>query len=88
MLQRPGFSWRTAGASRPLTVDGQAFDISCGQIYIGNARTDLVVNLEKKRSADLLDPLPSIFHMANLPPEANVQSMMIMASKMPYVGRG
>lgn len=86
-----------SGLTKTLSLDGRAFDIACGQIDIGNARTDLVINLEKTRAAQGLDPLPSmnvqdvaraVFHMALLPPEANVQSMMVMATKMPYVGRG
>lgn len=85
------------GLTKTLSLDGRAFDIACGQIDIGNARTDMVLNLEKTRAAQGLDPLPSmavedvaraVFHMASLPPEANVQSMMIMATKMPHVGRG
>ncbi len=86
-----------SGLTKTLSLDGRAFDIACGQIDIGNARTDLVLNLEKARSAQGLDPLPSmavedvarsVFHMASLPPEANVQSMMVMATKMPHIGRG
>jgi NAD(P)-dependent dehydrogenase (short-subunit alcohol dehydrogenase family) len=86
-----------SGLTKTLTLDGRAFNIACGQIDIGNARTDLVVNLEKARAAQGLDPLPSmdvtdvarsVFHMASLPAEANVQTMMVMASKMPHIGRG
>lgn len=86
-----------SGLTKTLSLDGRAFDIACGQIDIGNARTDLVVNLEKARAAQGLDPLPSmavedvarsVFHMATLPSEANVQSMMVMATKMPHIGRG
>jgi len=86
-----------SGLTKTLSLDGRAFDIAAGQIDIGNARTDLVLNLEKTRSAQGLDPLPSmavedvarsVFHMATLPPEANVQSMMVMATKMPHIGRG
>ena len=86
-----------SGLTKTLSLDGRAFNIACGQIDIGNARTDLVVNLEKTRTAQGLDPLPSmavedvarsVFHMASLPPEANVQSMMVMATKMPHIGRG
>ena len=86
-----------SGLTKTLSLDGRAFDIACGQIDIGNARTDLVLNLEKTRAAQGLDPLPSmavadvarsVFHMATFPPEANVQSMMVMASKMPHIGRG
>jgi NADP-dependent 3-hydroxy acid dehydrogenase YdfG len=86
-----------SGLTKTLSLDGRAFDIACGQVDIGNARTDLVLNLEKARAAQGLDPLPSmavedvarsVFHMATLPPEANVQSMMVMATKMPHIGRG
>ncbi len=86
-----------SGLTKTLSLDGRALNIACGQIDIGNARTDLVTNLEKTRAAQGLDPLPSmavedvarsVFHMASLPPEANVQSMMIMATKMPHIGRG
>ena len=86
-----------SGLTKTLSLDGRAFNIACGQIDIGNARTDLVTSLEKTRAAQGLEPLPSmavedvarsVFHMAMLPPEANVQSMMIMATKMPHIGRG
>jgi NAD(P)-dependent dehydrogenase (short-subunit alcohol dehydrogenase family) len=86
-----------SGLTKTLSLDGRAFDIACGQIDIGNARTDLVLNLEKTRAAQGLEPLPSmsvedvarsVYHMASLPPEANVQSMMVMATKMPHIGRG
>jgi NADP-dependent 3-hydroxy acid dehydrogenase YdfG len=86
-----------SGLTKTLSLDGRAFDIACGQIDIGNARTNLVLNLEKTRAAQGLEPLPSmavedvarsVFHMATLPPEANVQSMMVMATKMPHIGRG
>ncbi|WP_296423416.1 SDR family oxidoreductase, partial [Yoonia sp.] len=85
------------GLTKTITLDGRAFDIACGQIDIGNARTDLVQGLEKTRAAQGLDPLPtmavtdvakSVYHMASLPPEANVQFMMVMATKMPHIGRG
>lgn len=86
-----------SGLTKTLTLDGRAFNIAAGQIDIGNARTDLVKGLEVTRAAQGLEPLPTmavedvaraVFHMATLPPEANVQSMMIMASKMPHIGRG
>jgi NAD(P)-dependent dehydrogenase (short-subunit alcohol dehydrogenase family) len=86
-----------SGLTKTISLDGRAFDISCGQIDIGNARTELVQGLEVKRAADGLPPLPTmavedvaraVFHMASLPPEANVQSMMVMAAKMPFIGRG
>ena len=86
-----------SGLTKTLSLDGRPFKIACGQIDIGNARTDMVVNLEKKRSAQGLEPLPtmavedvarSVYHMASLPAEANVQSMMVMATTMPHIGRG
>ncbi|MDJ0995381.1 MAG: SDR family oxidoreductase [Dinoroseobacter sp.] len=86
-----------SGLTKTLSLDGRAYDIACGQIDIGNARTDLVLGLEKTRAAQGLEPLPSmavedvagaVLHMAQLPAEANVQSMMIMATKMPHIGRG
>lgn len=86
-----------SGLTKTLSLDGRAFNIACGQIDIGNARTDLVRDLEDKRKAAGLDPLPTmdvadvaqaVLHMANLPAEANVQSMMVMATKMPHIGRG
>ncbi|MEO9863817.1 MAG: SDR family oxidoreductase [Yoonia sp.] len=85
------------GLTKTLSLDGRPYDIACGQIDIGNARTDLVKQLEEKRAAEGLDPLPSmavedvataIYHMAMLPPEANVQFQTLMATKMPYIGRG
>jgi NADP-dependent 3-hydroxy acid dehydrogenase YdfG len=86
-----------SGLTKTITLDGRAFGIACGQIDIGNARTDLVTNLEVTRAEQGLEPMPTmavedvaraVFHMACLPAEANVQSMMIMASKMPHIGRG
>ncbi|WP_394179624.1 SDR family oxidoreductase [Yoonia maritima] len=86
-----------SGLTKTISLDGRAFNIACGQIDIGNARTEMVQNLEKARAAQGLDPLPtmavedvarSVYHMASLPAEANVQSMMVMATKMPHIGRG
>jgi len=85
------------GLTKTLSLDGRPFNIACGQIDIGNARTDLVLGLEKRRAADGLPPLPAmevvdaakaVLHMASLPPEANVQFMTVMATNMPFVGRG
>lgn len=86
-----------SGLTKTLTLDGRAFNITCGQIDIGNARTAMVHALDEKRAADGLAPMDSmdvmdvarsVFHMASLPAEANVQTMMVMASKMPHIGRG
>lgn len=85
------------GLTKTLSLDGRPFDIACGQIDIGNARTEMVDALDRKRAAEGLEPLPSmdvadvavaVYHMSMLPPEANVQFQTIMATKMPYIGRG
>ena len=85
------------GLTRSLSLDGRAFDIACGQIDIGNAETDMVRDLNARLIADGAAPNPtmdvheaatSVLHMANMPPEANVQFMTVMATKMPYIGRG
>jgi NADP-dependent 3-hydroxy acid dehydrogenase YdfG len=87
------------GLTKTISLDGRAFDIACGQIDIGNAQTDLVNDLnarilEKNPDAVLMpmmdvgDAARSVLHMATLPAEANVQFMTVMATKMPYIGRG
>ena len=87
------------GLTRSLSLDGRAFDIACGQIDIGNARSELVEELNARAlQADpnvTLMPMMevgeaarSVLHMAEMPPEANVQFMTVMATKMPYIGRG
>ncbi len=87
------------GMTRSLSLDGRAFDIACGQIDIGNARTELVDKLnaqvrsdnpdaELMPMMDVGDAARSVLHMADMPPEANVQFMTVMATKMPYIGRG
>ena len=85
------------GLTKTISLDGRPYDIACGQIDIGNARSDLLQNLIDKALADGLPPPPSmdvghvaeaVLNMANLPPEANVQFMTIMATKMPFIGRG
>lgn len=85
------------GLTKSLSLDGRAFDIACGQIDIGNARTELVQELTERLRAegkpvqptmDVEDVARSVWHMATLPPEANVQWMTVMATTMPYIGRG
>ncbi|MGH1464335.1 MAG: SDR family oxidoreductase [Cognatishimia sp.] len=87
------------GLTRSLSLDGRAFDIACGQIDIGNAGTELVEDLNARALAenpeaellpmmDVQDAARLVLHMAELPAEANVQFMTVMASKMPYIGRG
>ncbi len=87
------------GLTRALSLDGRPFDIACGQIDIGNARTELLDALiERQKRADpdappvetmeVADAARSVLHMASLPLSANVQFMTVMATKMPYIGRG
>lgn len=82
------------GLTRTLSLDGRAFDIACGQIDIGNARTDLLEGIiaadpgNAPPTMDVADVGRAVLHMACLPPEANVQFMTLMATKMPYIGRG
>ncbi len=86
-----------SGMTKALSLDGRPFDIACGQIDIGHARTDMVVDLQQRRADRGEDPLPTmdvqaaanaVVHMAELPLEANVLQMTIMANGMPFVGRG
>lgn len=85
------------GLSKSIGLDGRPFNIACGQIDIGNARTDLLQGIiDKAEAAGELPPptmavddvARAVLHMARLPLEANVLNMTIMASKMPHVGRG
>jgi NAD(P)-dependent dehydrogenase (short-subunit alcohol dehydrogenase family) len=81
------------GLTKSTSLDGREYDIACGQIDIGNARTELADQLAKASSAP--EPLMDVEHvaravlsMAALPLSANVQFMTLMATKMPFIGRG
>ena len=87
------------GMTRSLSLDGRPFDIACGQIDIGNAKSELVQDLNARAQAanpdqplmpmmEVEDAARSVLHMAEMPPSANVQFMTVMATKMPYIGRG
>ena len=87
------------GLTRSTSLDGRKYDIACGQIDIGNALTEMAARMAKGvPQADgsiKVEPLmdvnhvaSAILHMANLPLETNVQFVTIMATKMPFVGRG
>ncbi|MDO6732771.1 SDR family oxidoreductase [Marinovum sp. 2_MG-2023] len=87
------------GLTRSISLDGRAFNISCGQIDIGNALTDMARKMTKgvpqadgsiavEPVMDVANVASSVLHMASLPPEANVQFMTVMAPHMPYIGRG
>ncbi len=87
------------GLTKSISLDGRAYDIACGQIDIGNAATDMSARLgvgALQPNGDVVaEPRMNVQHvadavlyMANLPLDANVQFMTVMATKMPYVGRG
>ena len=87
------------GLTRSLSLDGRAFNIACGQIDIGNAATPMVEAMNKRMAREnpegepqhvmsVGDAARSVLYMAGLPLAANVQFMTVMATKMPYIGRG
>jgi NAD(P)-dependent dehydrogenase (short-subunit alcohol dehydrogenase family) len=81
------------GLTKSTSLDGREFDIACGQIDIGNARTELADKLAKSSATpeplmDVEHVAQAVLNMARLPLSANVQFMTIMATKMPYIGRG
>ena len=81
------------GLTKSLSLDGRSFGIACGQIDIGNAATELLTQVST--NAPDAEPLmdvsvvaDAVLHMASLPPGANVQFMTVMATTMPFIGRG
>jgi NAD(P)-dependent dehydrogenase (short-subunit alcohol dehydrogenase family) len=87
------------GLTRSTSLDGRKYDIACGQIDIGNAHTELAARMAngvpQANGSVAVEPLMdvnhvarAVIHMASLPLDANVQFMTIMATKMPFVGRG
>jgi NAD(P)-dependent dehydrogenase (short-subunit alcohol dehydrogenase family) len=77
------------GLTKATSLDGRAFDIACGQIDIGNALTELGTRLPQAEPMfDVQHVADAVLQMAKLPLEANVQFMTLMATKMPYIGRG
>jgi NAD(P)-dependent dehydrogenase (short-subunit alcohol dehydrogenase family) len=87
------------GLTKALSLDGRAHGIACGQIDVGNALTGMVDAMTKgvpqadgrlavEATMDVADVARSVLHMASLPPEANVQFMTVIATTMPFIGRG
>jgi NAD(P)-dependent dehydrogenase (short-subunit alcohol dehydrogenase family) len=87
------------GLTKCISLDGRAHDIACGQIDIGNAATEMTERMTKgvpqPNGTTMVEPRMDVAHvgsavlyMAKLPLESNVQFMTIMATKMPFVGRG
>ncbi|HEY4048328.1 MAG TPA: SDR family oxidoreductase [Acidobacteriaceae bacterium] len=88
-----------SGLTKSTSLDGRKYDIACGQIDIGNAATELTERMKNGvpqangtiAVEPTMDPeivARAVVYMASLPLEANVQSMTVMATKMPFVGRG
>lgn len=80
------------GLTKSLSLDGRPYDIACGQIDIGNAESAIVTALKAQNpgmdTMDVAHAARSVLHMAELPLAANVQFMTLMATNMPYIGRG
>lgn len=88
-----------SGLTKATALDGRAFDIACGQIDIGNAASDMTTTISKGvmqangtlAAEATIDPAhvgDAVVYMASLPLNANVLTMTVMATKMPFVGRG
>ena len=87
------------GLTKSTSLDGRKYDIACGQIDIGNTATDSTAAMEQgmlqpnglvvpEARFDTEHVAQAILYMASLPLDANVQFMTVMATKMPYIGRG
>jgi NAD(P)-dependent dehydrogenase (short-subunit alcohol dehydrogenase family) len=87
------------GLTKATSLDGRAYDIACGQIDIGNAASEMTEGIASGilqadgsvKSEPVMDPehvANAVLYMASLPLDANVQFMTVMATKMPYIGRG
>lgn len=87
------------GLTRSTSLDGRKYDIACGQIDIGNAETEMAARMKDGvpqadgsiKAEPLMDVehvARAVVHMASLPLDANIQFLTIMATKMPFVGRG
>jgi NAD(P)-dependent dehydrogenase (short-subunit alcohol dehydrogenase family) len=87
------------GLTKATSLDGRAHNIACGQIDIGNAATDMTTRMAQgilqpngtlmaEPRMDVANVANAVLHMASLPLEANVQFMTVMATAMPFVGRG
>ena len=87
------------GLTKATSLDGRKYDIACGQIDIGNASTEMAEKMKKgvpqpngtiavEPTMDPADVARAVVYMASLPLNANVQFMTVMATKMPFIGRG
>jgi NAD(P)-dependent dehydrogenase (short-subunit alcohol dehydrogenase family) len=87
------------GLTRTLSLEGRAYDIACGQIDIGNAATRMTAGIAAgslqagggtapEPTMDVEHVASTVVHMASLPLSANIQFVTVMATKMPFIGRG
>ncbi len=87
------------GLTKSLSLDGRPYRIACGQIDIGNAATDMTAamsvgvrqadgRIAPEPTMDVADVARTVRHMAELPLEANIQFATVLATTMPYIGRG
>lgn len=87
------------GLTKSTSLDGRKYDIACGQIDIGNAGTEMTArmsagvpqadgSLAVEPTMDVANVARAVVHMAALPLDANIQFITVMATKMPYIGRG
>jgi len=87
------------GLTKTISLDGRPFDIACGQIDIGNAATPMTARMARgvpqANGTTMVEPTmdvstvgKTIVYMAGLPPDANVMFITVMATKMPFAGRG
>lgn len=87
------------GLTKSISLDGRKYDIACGQIDIGNAYTELSQRMSKgvkqangelavEAMMDVSQVANSVVYMASVPLDTNVQFITVMATKMPFVGRG
>ena len=87
------------GLTKAISLDGRPFHIACGQIDIGNTATDMTAGMSSgslqadgstkpEPTFNVQHVVDALLYMANLPLEANVQFMTVMATAMPYIGRG
>jgi NAD(P)-dependent dehydrogenase (short-subunit alcohol dehydrogenase family) len=87
------------GLTKSISLDGRKHDIACGQIDIGNADTEMAAKMKSgvpqangtvavEPMMEVADVARTVLYMAGLPPSANAQFVTVMATKMPFVGRG
>ncbi len=87
------------GLTKSTSIDGRKYDIACGQIDIGNAETDMTARMKRgvpqangsvavEPTMDVQNVVRAVVLMASLPLDANVQFLTVMATKMPFLGRG